>query len=156
MPLSNDGWMTSRKRGRAHRSEWIWAAMPGITVAGITCPHASVRKPRDPVRVPIDPVRDPVQDVCHKRRIDAARSAPGSFFRDHESGERASLKPPCDPIRNRFAAGTVEQWRAAGFGHPEYTHTMRWVVPSVTLAAVGFRTLLSGFFASILGMHKRN
>ncbi len=52
--------------------------------------------------------------------------------------------------------GPVEQWRAAGFGHPEYTHTMRWVVPGVTLAAVGFQTLLSGFFASILGMPKGN
>jgi len=52
--------------------------------------------------------------------------------------------------------GAVEQWRAAGFGHLEYRHTMRWVVPGVTLATVGFQTLLSGFFASILGMHRRN
>jgi len=43
-----------------------------------------------------------------------------------------------------------------GFGHLEYSHTMRWVVPGVTLAAVGFQTLLSGFFACILGMHRRN
>lgn len=52
--------------------------------------------------------------------------------------------------------GAVEQWKAAGFGRLEYSHTMRWVVPGVTLAAVGFQTLLSGFFASILGMHRRN
>jgi len=52
--------------------------------------------------------------------------------------------------------GAFEQWRATGFGHLEYSHTMRWVVPGVTLAAVGFQTLLSGFFASILGMHRRN
>jgi glycosyltransferase involved in cell wall biosynthesis len=52
--------------------------------------------------------------------------------------------------------GAVEQWKAAGFGRLEYSHTMRWVVPGVTLAAVGFQTVLSGFFASILGMHRRN
>jgi hypothetical protein len=52
--------------------------------------------------------------------------------------------------------GAFEQWRATGFGHLEYSHTMRLVVPGVTLAAVGFQTLLSGFFASILGMHRRN
>ena len=52
--------------------------------------------------------------------------------------------------------GAFEQWRATGFGHLEYSHTMRWVVPGVTLAAVGFQTLLSGFFASILEMHRRN
>ena len=53
-------------------------------------------------------------------------------------------------------AGAVEQWKAAGFGRLDYSHTMRWVIPGVTFAALGFQTLLSGFFASLLGMHRRN
>ena len=32
---------------------------------------------------------------------------------------------------------------------------MRWVIPGVTLAALGFQTILSGFFVSILGMGRR-
>jgi hypothetical protein len=31
---------------------------------------------------------------------------------------------------------------------------MRWVVPGVTLTALGFQTILSSFFVSILGMKK--
>jgi hypothetical protein len=48
--------------------------------------------------------------------------------------------------------GAVYQWYAVGFGHLDYSHTMRWVVPGATLAALGFQTILSGFFVSILGM----
>jgi hypothetical protein len=32
---------------------------------------------------------------------------------------------------------------------------MRWVIPGVTLAALGFQTILSGWFVSILGMSRR-
>lgn len=49
----------------------------------------------------------------------------------------------------------VEQWWAAGFGHLEYAHTMRWVVPGVTLSALGFQTIFSGFFVSVLGLRHR-
>jgi hypothetical protein len=49
----------------------------------------------------------------------------------------------------------VEQWRAVDFGNLDYAHTMRLVVPGVTLTALGFQTLLSSFFASILGMRRR-
>ena len=52
-------------------------------------------------------------------------------------------------------AGAVWQWRAAGFGRLDYAHTMRWVVPGVTLAALGFQTILSSFFTSILGLRRR-
>jgi glycosyltransferase involved in cell wall biosynthesis len=48
--------------------------------------------------------------------------------------------------------GAVYQWYAVSFGHLDYSHTMRWVVPGATLAALGFQTILSGFFVSILGM----
>ena len=51
--------------------------------------------------------------------------------------------------------GAVDQWRAVGFGSLDYAQTMRWVVPGVTLAALGFQTVLSGFFVSILGMARR-
>jgi len=37
----------------------------------------------------------------------------------------------------------------------DYAHTMRWVVPGVTLTALGFQTVLSSFFVSILGLKKQ-
>lgn len=49
----------------------------------------------------------------------------------------------------------VNQWREAGFGHLDYAHTMRWVIPGVTLSALGFQTILSSFFLSILGMRRK-
>jgi glycosyltransferase involved in cell wall biosynthesis len=51
--------------------------------------------------------------------------------------------------------GAVDQWRETHFGVLNYSHTMRWVIPGVTLAALGFQTVLSSFFASILGMARR-
>lgn len=51
--------------------------------------------------------------------------------------------------------GAVEQWREVHFGNLDYSHTMRWVIPGVTLAFLGFQTVLSGFFVSILGMRRR-
>ena len=48
----------------------------------------------------------------------------------------------------------VWQWKAAHFGRLDYAVTMRWVIPGVTLAALGFQTILSGFFVSILGMKR--
>ena len=49
----------------------------------------------------------------------------------------------------------VHYWRQAGFGHLDYAHTMRLVVPGATLTAIGFQTILSSFFVSILGMRRR-
>ncbi len=49
----------------------------------------------------------------------------------------------------------VGQWKEAGFGPLNYSHTMRWVIPGATFTALGFQTVLSSFFASILGMNKR-
>ena len=49
----------------------------------------------------------------------------------------------------------VNQWRLHDFGSLDYAHTMRYVIPGVTLTALGFQTILSGFFISILGMHRR-
>jgi len=52
-----------------------------------------------------------------------------------------------------FAA--VNQWRVNNFGSLDYSHTMRFVIPGVTLTALGFQTILSGFFISILGMRRK-
>ena len=49
----------------------------------------------------------------------------------------------------------VLQWRAADYGRLDYAHTMRWVIPGVTLAALGFQTILSSFFTSMLGLARR-
>ncbi len=49
----------------------------------------------------------------------------------------------------------VNQWRINNFGPLDYSHTMRWVIPGATLTALGFQTILSGFFVSILGMRRR-
>jgi glycosyltransferase involved in cell wall biosynthesis len=48
----------------------------------------------------------------------------------------------------------VWQWQAAHFGHLDYAVTMRWVIPGTTLTALGFQTILSSFFVSILGMKR--
>ncbi|HXC98634.1 MAG TPA: glycosyltransferase family 2 protein [Verrucomicrobiae bacterium] len=49
----------------------------------------------------------------------------------------------------------VMQWWSVRFGDLDYSHTMRWVIPGVTLTALGFQTILSSFFVSILGMKRR-
>jgi len=49
----------------------------------------------------------------------------------------------------------VEEWRVAGFGRLDYVHTMRRVIPGVTLSTLGFQTILSSFFLSILGLRRR-
>ena len=49
----------------------------------------------------------------------------------------------------------VNQWRVAGFGALDYERTMRWVIPGMTLFNLGFQTIMSSFFASILGMRRR-
>jgi glycosyltransferase involved in cell wall biosynthesis len=50
--------------------------------------------------------------------------------------------------------GAVNQWRMRNFGALEYGQTMRWVVPGVTLTTLGFQTVLSSFFMSVLGMKR--
>ena len=51
--------------------------------------------------------------------------------------------------------GAVSQWWSVGFGDLDYRRTMRWVIPGVTLSALGFQTVLFAFFASILGLARR-
>jgi glycosyltransferase involved in cell wall biosynthesis len=47
------------------------------------------------------------------------------------------------------------QWKSVGFGPLNYSHTMRWVIPGATLTTLGFQTVLSSFFVSVLGMQRR-
>lgn len=49
----------------------------------------------------------------------------------------------------------VLKWWRADFGALDYAQTMRIVIPGATLTALGFQTILSGFFVSILGMKRR-
>src|SRR5439155_15045325 len=52
-------------------------------------------------------------------------------------------------------AVVVVQWWKTGFGPLRYAETMRWVIPGTTLSALGFQTILSSFFISILGMQRK-
>ena len=49
----------------------------------------------------------------------------------------------------------VNQWRLVNFGILDYAATMRLVVPGITLTALGFQTVFSSFFVSILGMRRK-
>lgn len=49
----------------------------------------------------------------------------------------------------------INRWREVHFGHLDYAHTMRLVIPGATLTALGFQTILSSFFISILGMRRK-
>jgi hypothetical protein len=59
-----------------------------------------------------------------------------------------------------FLAGMIlivlafQEWSAVGFGALDYSHTMRHVIPGVTLAAIGFQTILSSFFMSVLAIKR--
>jgi glycosyltransferase involved in cell wall biosynthesis len=46
-------------------------------------------------------------------------------------------------------------WRAHGFGPLDPAQTLRAVIPGTILLVVGFQTILSSFFLSVLGMDKR-
>jgi hypothetical protein len=49
----------------------------------------------------------------------------------------------------------VYQWRLVNFGNLDYADTMRFVIPGVTLTALGFQTILSSFFISFLRMRRQ-
>jgi glycosyltransferase involved in cell wall biosynthesis len=52
-------------------------------------------------------------------------------------------------------ATAVNRWRLVDFGELDYAATMRWVIPGATLTALGFQTIMSSFFVSILGMKRQ-
>jgi glycosyltransferase involved in cell wall biosynthesis len=46
-------------------------------------------------------------------------------------------------------------WRQAGYGPLDYGQSMRIVIPGVTLAVIGFQTILGSFFLGVLGMRRK-
>lgn len=70
--------------------------------------------------------------------------------------ERGLLLGVMGMIAGVFLLGdAVLQWRAVGFGHLDYSYTMRWVIPGVTLCALGFQTICSCFIISLLGLARK-
>ena len=51
-------------------------------------------------------------------------------------------------------AAVLWRWWAAGFGPLDYRFTLRLSIPGVMLAGLGVQTILSSFFASILGLRR--
>lgn len=49
----------------------------------------------------------------------------------------------------------IVHWYRAGFGNLDYAKSMRYVVPGVTVFALGYQTILSSFFVSVLGMRRK-
>lgn len=47
-------------------------------------------------------------------------------------------------------------WIHESFGPLDYASSMKFVVPGVTLAALGFQTVLASFFLSLLGLRRKN
>jgi glycosyltransferase involved in cell wall biosynthesis len=70
-----------------------------------------------------------------------------------ERGLIASLVALCAGIALLLAA--IHEWRLHHFGPLDYASTLRLVIPGATLTALGFQTMLSSFFLSILRMHRQ-
>jgi hypothetical protein len=49
----------------------------------------------------------------------------------------------------------VNQWHTANYGQLNYGETMRLVIPGSMFVVLGFQTILSSFFVSILGMVRK-
>jgi hypothetical protein len=53
------------------------------------------------------------------------------------------------------ALAAVTDWGSRGFGDLEAAHTLRLVIPSVTLMILGAQGVMSSFFLSVLGLRRR-
>jgi glycosyltransferase involved in cell wall biosynthesis len=49
----------------------------------------------------------------------------------------------------------VSMWSHRGFGNLDPTHTMRLIIPAVVAISLGYQTVLSSFFLSVLRMARR-
>ena len=54
-----------------------------------------------------------------------------------------------------YPAALAKVQKAMDFVHARQADTMRVVVPGVTLAVLGYQTVLACFFISLLGMRRR-
>lgn len=52
-------------------------------------------------------------------------------------------------------AAAVGQWLRADFGPLDYGRTMRLVIPGVTLAAIGFQSVLASWFLGVMGLRRK-
>jgi glycosyltransferase involved in cell wall biosynthesis len=65
--------------------------------------------------------------------------------------ERATIVGVATMLAGAALFGTaVVHWARTDFGNLDYERTMRWVVPGCALIALGFETVLAGFFLGIL------
>ena len=49
----------------------------------------------------------------------------------------------------------LDAWRLGGLGDLDYSRSMRLMIPGFTLTFLGFQTIVSSFFVSILGMNRK-
>ncbi len=49
----------------------------------------------------------------------------------------------------------LNEWQSKQFGPLDYAHTMRWVIPGVTMTTFGFQTIFSSFMVSIIGLGRK-
>jgi hypothetical protein len=49
----------------------------------------------------------------------------------------------------------LNDWRLASFGPMDYVPMVRLVIPGITLGAIGFQTVLTSFFISMMGLKRR-
>lgn len=49
----------------------------------------------------------------------------------------------------------IYTWWKTGFGPLDYAHTMRRVIPGATLCVLGFQTIASSFFLSVLALQRK-
>lgn len=51
--------------------------------------------------------------------------------------------------------GALGMWSSQGFGNLDPTHTLRLIIPAVVALSLGYQTVLSSFFLSVLRMRRR-
>ncbi|MCD0458379.1 glycosyltransferase family 2 protein [Roseiconus lacunae] len=74
---------------------------------------------------------------------------------EHVTVERGLLFGIVSSVAGAAMVATiVYQWWQSGFGALDYPETMRWVVPGVTLLAIGFQTAMASLMAGVLMMQR--
>jgi glycosyltransferase involved in cell wall biosynthesis len=74
-------------------------------------------------------------------------------FLNLERGLMAGVGAVC--LGTTLLGLAVHQWWLVDFGNLDYAHTMRRVIPGVTLVALGFQTVLGSFFLNVLGLRRK-
>jgi glycosyltransferase involved in cell wall biosynthesis len=74
-------------------------------------------------------------------------------FLNLERGLMAGVGAVC--LGTTLLGLAVREWWLADFGNLHYAHTMRRVIPGVTLVALGSQTVLGSFFLNILRLSRK-